>query len=222
MNAMDPMQIDQLLTRLEAKTTSPGLGVQDLADGTLRHPDGLSDPLLRHVGLRQKVEEDGFPVHTQHISRLMDKVNSHLIVVPHNLTCMNIGDRIRTEREARGWSQKELARRAGVTQGLISQIETGKNKDTKNLAPLALALDVNADWLATGKGPKSRNEQPAVMATNYPANLIETLAAVPLPDGEGVLLVFKDECGVQVTVRLQESAIDTLLDRLAAVGKVRK
>lgn len=219
---MDPMQIDQLLTRLETETARPSLGVQDLADGALRHADGLSDPLLGHAGLGQEFEEDGFPVHGHHISRLMKKVNSHLIELPNTLTTMHIGDRIRTIRKDLGWSQKELSRRSGVTQGLISQIENGTNQGTKYLAAIAAALDVNADWLATGKGSKKRTEQPSVMATNYGTPLVETLAAVPVPDGEGVLLVFRDENSVQVTIRLQDSAVDTLLERLAAVGRARK
>lgn len=152
----------------------------------------------------------------------MDKVNSHLIELPNTLTCMNIGDRIRTTRKDLRWSQEELSKRSGVSQGLISQIENGTNKETKHLAAIAGALDVSSDWLATGKGTKRRTEKPAVMATNYSTPLVETLAAVPIPDSEGVLLVFKDEQGIQVTVRLQEAAVDTLLERLAAVGRVRK
>lgn len=38
-NAMNPVQINQLLPRLETETTGPRLAVQDLTDGALRHPD---------------------------------------------------------------------------------------------------------------------------------------------------------------------------------------
>lgn len=45
-----------------------------------------------------------------------------------------LGRVVKTERERRGWSQSELARRSGVTQGHIAQIESGKrqqpNQDT--------------------------------------------------------------------------------------------
>jgi transcriptional regulator with XRE-family HTH domain len=38
----------------------------------------------------------------------------------------NIGELIKRLREERGWSQAELARRAGITQAMISYLETGK------------------------------------------------------------------------------------------------
>lgn len=36
---------------------------------------------------------------------------------------MNKGARIRAMREQRGWSQDELAKRAGITQGAVGHIE---------------------------------------------------------------------------------------------------
>lgn len=39
-----------------------------------------------------------------------------------------IGDRIRALRRARGWRQKDLATRAGVTPGMIGHIETGEKE----------------------------------------------------------------------------------------------
>jgi transcriptional regulator with XRE-family HTH domain len=40
----------------------------------------------------------------------------------------SIGERLRQERQRRGVSQRELARRLGVSASLISQIETGRSK----------------------------------------------------------------------------------------------
>ena len=53
--------------------------------------------------------------------------------------------RIRETREARGWTQEELAERAGVTQGTISRIETGKvaSLDLAVFEKLAKALGVH-------------------------------------------------------------------------------
>ena len=44
-----------------------------------------------------------------------------------------IGDRLRTEREARGWSQSELAERAGVSRAMIHKIERGDSSPTATL-----------------------------------------------------------------------------------------
>lgn len=35
------------------------------------------------------------------------------------------GDRVRTERRARGWSQSDLARRAGLARNTVATIERG-------------------------------------------------------------------------------------------------
>ena len=53
--------------------------------------------------------------------------------------------RIRETREDRGWTQEELAERAGVTQGTISRIETGKvtSLDLAVFEKLAKALGVH-------------------------------------------------------------------------------
>ena len=54
--------------------------------------------------------------------------------------------RLKELREARGWTQTELAERSGVPQGTISKIESGKTGgiDFDNLEKLADALNVNA------------------------------------------------------------------------------
>lgn len=60
-----------------------------------------------------------------------------------------IGERLRKAREARGWSQSALARRAGLTPGHINQIESGHraNPNSETIEALVQALGVSADWL---------------------------------------------------------------------------
>lgn len=54
-------------------------------------------------------------------------------------------------RKHRGLSQEDLAERAGVTQGLISQLETGKTDYTgETLEKLAKALDCEPGDLLRG------------------------------------------------------------------------
>lgn len=67
-----------------------------------------------------------------------------------------LASRIREARLAAKLSQEGLARLVGVSQGLIGQIESGKNQGSKHLASLARALNVSPDWLETGKGPRER------------------------------------------------------------------
>lgn len=56
--------------------------------------------------------------------------------------------RLRGLREARGWSQSELARQSGIVRPAISNYEAGKREPTDRvLAILAGALDFEADDL---------------------------------------------------------------------------
>jgi len=70
-----------------------------------------------------------------------------------------LGDRVKGEREARGWSQAELARRVthagySITQGGIAQIERRGDTEPKSIVQLAEALGVSVNWLQTNRGDK--------------------------------------------------------------------
>jgi len=52
---------------------------------------------------------------------------------------LNVGERLRTLREMYGLSQRALAKKAGVTNGIISMIE--KNRNSPSLATLKKILD---------------------------------------------------------------------------------
>lgn len=56
---------------------------------------------------------------------------------------LRFGARIRTLREARGWSQEAFADRAGVHRTYVGSVERGeRNVSLKNIYALAGALDV--------------------------------------------------------------------------------
>jgi len=69
-----------------------------------------------------------------------------------------IGTRIRERRKALGLSQQLLANKAGVTQGLIGQIEAGTNKGSKHTVAIARALEVSPDWLESGRGASTEHQ----------------------------------------------------------------
>ena len=75
-----------------------------------------------------------------------------------------LGQRIRQARERKGWSQRELARQAGVRHAIISELETGKKTDTIGviLKRLARALGVGVDYLlGTFEESEQGNFEPA-------------------------------------------------------------
>jgi transcriptional regulator with XRE-family HTH domain len=57
-------------------------------------------------------------------------------------------------RELRGLSQAELAKRCKCSQGTIGNVESGERETLRNLVMVARVLNVSADWLFDGKGPK--------------------------------------------------------------------
>ncbi len=64
---------------------------------------------------------------------------------------MSTGDKIRKRREALGLSQGELAKKVGVSQPMINQIEWGRKSPTMKLGTriadaLGCTLDDIAEW----------------------------------------------------------------------------
>jgi len=69
-----------------------------------------------------------------------------------------IGKRVRFAREESGLSQDELAKKIGMKQPSLSELENGaKGKRTRYLPAIAEATGFNVHWLDTGMG----NQKPA-------------------------------------------------------------
>ena len=63
---------------------------------------------------------------------------------------MTIGARIKALRQKKGWSQRALARLAGVRHATLAELETGKRTETRTdiARRLAQTLGVTLDYLA--------------------------------------------------------------------------
>lgn len=63
-----------------------------------------------------------------------------------------MGEIVKKLREAKGWSQEQLAEKAGISRVAISLIETGKTREvlTGTVKALARALEVSVDELFFG------------------------------------------------------------------------
>ncbi len=80
-------------------------------------------------------------------------------------TCMNgsneqtIGQRLKIARKTHTppLSQKQVAELAGVTQTHISDLERGRTSTSTKVAELAVSVNVEIFWLATGKGEMRRS-----------------------------------------------------------------
>jgi phage repressor protein C with HTH and peptisase S24 domain len=78
-----------------------------------------------------------------------------------------LGERVKAEREARGWSQAELARRVtragySITQGGIAQIERRGDTEPKSIVQLAQALGLSVHWLQSNRGDKTAGAMPPI------------------------------------------------------------
>jgi len=63
-----------------------------------------------------------------------------------------LGTRIKVAREALGLSQEELAKRVGVRQQTIQELEAGRSRTTRHIHKLAEALGQTPQWLESGTG----------------------------------------------------------------------
>ncbi len=70
---------------------------------------------------------------------------------------LSIGQRIKYMREQRKYTQVELAKKAGVGQAAISNLETDSSRkpSAPTLLRLAAALDCNPNWFLDGIGDPS-------------------------------------------------------------------
>lgn len=62
---------------------------------------------------------------------------------------MTLGERVQALRQDRGWSQRELARRAMLHHAFVSELEQGKKRDAlgQTIRRLAITLKTSADYL---------------------------------------------------------------------------
>jgi transcriptional regulator with XRE-family HTH domain len=77
------------------------------------------------------------------------------------------GERLAKARDKRGWTQQELAERAGVRYETINRIENGKHTEPRVYVALALAkaLGTTVDYLAgMYEDEKDSEHQPAAAA----------------------------------------------------------
>jgi transcriptional regulator with XRE-family HTH domain len=83
-------------------------------------------------------------------------------------------ERLKDARDAKGWSQKTLAKEAGVSQGAIGNAEAGIRARLRDIVSIAAALGVRPEWLESGKGP--REAVPATKPTNGERHAADSVA----------------------------------------------
>lgn len=95
---------------------------------------------------------------------------------------MTLGERIAARRKTLGWSQNELARRAGVNHPTLFKIESGQrvNPSIGTIVKIARALGMTAESLvgAEPAEPRRRTKADAERLAQGGIALVEELAAL--------------------------------------------
>ena len=92
-----------------------------------------------------------------------------------------IGERLRSYRNQKGWSQEELAERAGVHPTYIGQLERGeKNATLDSISKVAVALNISLSQLF-------ENISLSPNSTNIPSQCYSIIQQQPLKDQKALL-----------------------------------
>lgn len=89
-----------------------------------------------------------------------------------SLLLMNLSERVKTLREAAGWTQIQLAEKAGVSQQLIGKIEKNKVSESRKLPKIAAAFGLTVDELIH-RTTAPRSERPSPQMSREERALID-------------------------------------------------
>ena len=77
-----------------------------------------------------------------------------------------VGERIRERRAELGWTQDQLAQKAGISKSFLSDLENGKRSvGANNLLDIARALGVSLDFLMTGTASQDQKSEVPIPAS---------------------------------------------------------
>lgn len=138
---------------------------------------------------------------------------------------MTLAERIRTTREAEGFSQESLGKLVGVSRQAIGQWERGETETltTARVEALARVLQVSPAWLAFGAGsargePPSGSQNQSIDATRL-AMVIEIVSTVLVrrkktlsPQKLGLLIARIYEYEARRGTPIDERNINSLLE----------
>lgn len=99
---------------------------------------------------------------------------------PSSMRLRTLGERLRYRRRQMGWTQEELAIRAGTNQAVIQKIENGKSLRPRKIDGIAAVLEVNPAWLLFGDDRGSDG------LTAEERSLVESWRALPSSQRERI------------------------------------
>ncbi|TBW37529.1 helix-turn-helix transcriptional regulator [Azotobacter chroococcum] len=103
-----------------------------------------------------------------------------------------LADRINHAMQQRGLTQQQLGEAAGTSQTTIQKLCSGKTRETKKLNAIARALQVSANWLATGELPELGAEESTTGNKVHLEPLHPWDDGIPLDDDEVEIPLYKE------------------------------
>lgn len=105
---------------------------------------------------------DAYPVHSEIISANRYLVNRNSDPICNQNSDMDtFGERLRQARKAAKLTQAAAAKKAGMSQPALSELESGRYPSSTFTAQLAHVYGINARWLAEGRGARD-SDTPSV------------------------------------------------------------
>lgn len=114
---------------------------------------------------------------------------------------MEFKKRLAEARIQNGLNKSELARHLGISASSCIQWESEDNKrpNIRNMEKLAILLDVNFEWLATGRGPREYAPQISEPSANYARlinegekQILQCFRALPEKKRQALLILLDD------------------------------
>ena len=138
-------------------------------------------------------------------------VNTNVIQFEYQITTvMTIAERTKIARERIGLKQDELAKKAGVSQGTIANIEGGFRKRPREIVSIAKALGVDPLWLESGSVERiyaPPNEAKGLMANEEQHAYDWPFKTVTMPQWESIPKHKRDVIEEQVRGMVASAAI---------------
>lgn len=77
-----------------------------------------------------------------------------------------VGERIKKRRIELGWTQDQLAQKAGISKSFLSELENAKRSvSANNLLDIARVLNLSLDYLMTGEEPETKPAEVKIPAS---------------------------------------------------------
>lgn len=125
-------------------------------------------------------------------------------------------------RTAKGWSRPQLAEAAGIPYPTLAGLENGDQKTSTAIPALAMALGVNALWLAEGRGAmKLASSSTRTIPSTSDTSSTPSQSASLDPDSlhEALMLLVHDEAtGGPYAPRAKSARLIELYERVKADG----